>query len=332
MGELSLPALREPPFLGLVVPCFNEAETLPRTFRALGQILEECKEKGLIRQDSFACYVDDGSHDSTWNLIEGRHASDPFCRGVKFAGNAGHQNAVWAGMSECLAWNVDCIISLDADLQDDISVIPEMIDAYANGCDVVYGVRNSRASDTPFKRKTAQLFYALMNKLNVAMIPDHADYRLVARPALEALQGFAEHNLFLRGLFPIIGFKTAKVYYQRKKRDAGESKYPLRKMISFAWQGITSCSAAPLRVAGLMSFICMLIAIALTIVSLFRYIGGDTIPGWTSLIIVVLFLGSVQLFCLAIMGEYLAKIFTEVRRRPRYIIEKLLASPDSDRK
>ena len=317
-------ARRPAPLLALVVPCYNEQETLPRTMDELSRLLAECKARGLVQPESYALYVDDGSRDGTWELIERRHAEDPFCRGVKFAGNAGHQNAVWAGMETAREWGCDCIISLDADLQDDISVIPEMLARYAEGCDIVYGVRGSRGTDTAFKRDTAHFFYALMRKLNVSIIPDHADYRLVARPVLTALEGYGEQSLFLRGLFPTLGFRTATVSYARKAREAGESKYPLRKMLAFAWRGITSCSAAPLRVAGLMSLVCMGFALLLCGVTLWKYAMGETVQGWTSLIIVTLLLGSVQLFCLAIMGEYIAKIFTEVRHRPRYIVEKTL--------
>lgn len=315
---------RPAPLLALVVPCYNEQETLPRTMDELSRLLADCKARGLVQPESYALYVDDGSRDGTWALIERRHAEDPFCRGVKFAGNAGHQNAVWAGMETAREWGADCVISLDADLQDDISVIPEMLIRYAEGCDIVYGVRASRSTDTPFKRETAHFFYALMRRLNVSIIPDHADYRLVARPVLTALEGYGEQSLFLRGLFPTLGFRTATVSYARKAREAGESKYPLRKMLAFAWRGITSCSAAPLRVAGLMSLVCMGLAFLLCGVTLWKYAMGETVQGWTSLIIVTLLLGSVQLFCLAVMGEYIAKIFTEVRHRPRYIVEKTL--------
>lgn len=322
----AIPQLRDAPFLALVIPCYNEAETLPRTFKALSELLVDLKKRGLVRKDSFSCYVDDGSKDSTWLLLAGEHQRDPYCRAIKFAGNAGHQNAVWAGMAMVREWDVDCAISLDADLQDDISVVEEMISNYMEGADIVYGIRNNRDSDSTFKRQSAHLFYSLMRKLDIGIIPDHADYRLVSRPVLKALKGFEEHNLFLRGLFPILGFKTSKVFYQRLRREQGESKYPLKKMLSFAWQGITSCSAAPLRIAGLMSLICMLIALLICLVSIYKYITGETIQGWTSLIIVTLFLGSVQLFCLSVMGEYIAKIFTEVRKRPRYIIEEVLGS------
>lgn len=316
--------MRPAPLLVLVVPCYNEEETLPRTLEALSALLARCKAKGLIRPESYALYVDDGSRDNTWQLLENRHLTDPFCRGISFAANAGHQNAVWAGMDTAREWGADCIISLDADLQDDIAAVPEMLARYAEGCDIVYGVRNDRSTDTAFKRGTARFFYRLMGWLNVKLIPDHADYRLVARPVLEALRGIEEQTLFLRGLFPTLGFKSSKVYYARLSRQAGVSKYPLLKMLSFAWRGITSCSAAPLRLAGFMSLACMLAALAYSLVSLVKYMLGETIQGWTSMIIVVLLLGSVQLFCLALMGEYLAKIFTEVRRRPRYIVEKTL--------
>ena len=315
---------RTAPLLALVVPCYNEEETLPRTMDALSDLLVDLKKQGFVHADSFALYVNDGSRDRTWELLEERHNADPFCRGVSFAANAGHQNAVWAGMVTARDMGVDCIISLDADLQDDIAAIPQMIAKYTEGNDIVYGVRNDRSTDTAFKRRTARMFYGFMRWLKVPLIPDHADYRLVARPVLEALDEIKEHSLFLRGLFPAMGFTSAQVYYVRQSRMAGESKYPFWKMVSFAWRGITACSVAPLRIAGLMSMLCMLAALAFSGVSLLKYMLGETIQGWTSLIIVVLLLGSVQLFCLALVGEYLAKIFTEVRHRPRYIIGKKL--------
>ena len=315
---------RTAPLLALVVPCYNEEETLPRTMNALSDLMVDLKKQGLVHAQSFALYVNDGSRDRTWELLEERHSTDPFCRGVSFAANAGHQNAVWAGMVTARDMGVDCIISLDADLQDDIAAIPQMIAKYTEGNDIVYGVRNDRSTDTAFKRRTARMFYGFMRWLKVPLIPDHADYRLVARPVLEALDEIKEHSLFLRGLFPAMGFKSAQVYYMRQSRMAGESKYPFWKMVSFAWRGITACSVAPLRIAGLMSMLCMLAALAFSGVSLLKYMLGETIQGWTSLIIVVLLLGSVQLFCLALVGEYLAKIFTEVRHRPRYIIGKKL--------
>lgn len=310
------------PLLALVVPCYNEEAILTKTMDALSAMLAECKALGLVQDGSYALYVNDGSADKTWSLLEERHTVDPFCRAISFAANAGHQNAIWAGMITARDWGVDCIISLDADLQDDISVIPEMLHDYLQGVDIVYGVRSDRSSDTAFKRRTAHMFYGFMRWLKVPLIPDHADYRLVGRPVLEVLDNIPEKSLFLRGLFPSLGFKYSKVYYERRLRTAGESKYPFWKMVSFAWKGITSCSAAPLRLAGLMSFILMIAALAYTGVSLFKYAMGETIQGWTSMIIVVLLLGAVQLFCLAVMGEYIAKMFTEVKNRPRYIVEK----------
>lgn len=322
--EKAIPQFRTVPRLALVVPCYNEEETLPATIEALAAMLAQCARRGLASADSFACYVDDGSRDATWRILESRHATDPACRAIKFSANAGHQNAVWAGMEQARKWGADCVISLDADLQDDISVIPAMLAQYADGCDIVYGVRSNRSTDTAFKRGSAHLFYKLMGGLHVAIVPDHADYRLVSRPVLKALAGFHEQSLFLRGLFPVLGFKTGKVYYRRLSRQAGVSKYPLSKMLSFAWRGITSCSTAPLRLAGIMGFACMAVALLACLASIYKYLAGATIQGWTSLMIIILFLGSVQLFCLAVIGEYIAKIYTEVRRRPRYIIETTL--------
>lgn len=317
-------SMRPAPLLALVVPCYNEEEALPSSMDALEAMLESCVMAKLCQPASFICYVDDGSRDNTWQIIAQRHDGDARTRGVKFSANAGHQNAVWAGMEAAREWGADCIISLDADLQDDIGVVPQMLEEYAAGSDIVYGVRNNRSTDTAFKRKTAHFFYDLMGKLHVPMIPDHADYRLVSRQVLNVLPEFGEHGLFLRGLFPTLGFKSSKVYYRRLSRQAGISKYPLRKMLSFAWQGITACSTAPMRIAGLLSSCCMLVALLGCVVALVKYASGDTIPGWTSLMILFLLIGSAQLFCLAIMGEYIAKIFKEVRRRPRYIVEKKL--------
>lgn len=315
---------RTAPCLGIIVPCYDEEESLPHTFTVLGDFLNRLKQQGKVHAESFILYVDDGSKDKTWALLEENHASDPFCKAISFVANAGHQNAVWAGMITARDYGVDCIISLDADLQDDISVIPEMLLRYVDGNDIVYGVRNDRSIDTPFKRHTAHMFYRLMCWLNVPIIPDHADYRLVSRTVLEALDYIQERALFLRGLFPALGFKSAQVFYRRQSRTAGKSKYPLWKMISFAWKGITSCSAAPLRIAGILSLLLMLLAMFYSMISLYRYVIGATIPGWASLIVVILILGSVQLYCLAIIGEYLAKIFTEIQHRPRYIIGKTL--------
>lgn len=317
--------LRPAPFLALVVPCYNEEAVLPDSMKVLADFLEELKNKGQIAKDSSICYVDDGSTDTTWSLLENRHRTDPFCRAIKLSGNVGQQNALWAGLETALKWNVDCAITVDVDLQDDINVIPEMIEMYRKGNDIVYGVRSNRDTDSFFKRESAHLFYEIMGKLDLKIVPDHSEFRLMDNPVLKALQGFEERNLFIRGLVPILGFKSAKVYYKRMQRKAGKTNYSLNKLISIAWQGITSCSVLPLRMAGLFSFISMIVAIVLGIAFISKkYIFGAEVPGWTSLFIAIIFMGSVQLFCLAVMGEYIAKIFTEVRRRPRYIIEKEL--------
>lgn len=320
--EAAIPVLRPAPFLALIVPCYNEEDALPASIKTLGDLLDQLKSSGQVNERSVICYVDDGSTDSTWSLLEERCRVDPYCHAVKFAKNAGHQNALWAGMAEARHMRADCAISIDADLQDDTDAIPLMISQYCQGCDIVYGVRNDRESDSRFKRCSARLFYALMNRLDLTIIPDHADFRLVAAPVLAALERYGERGLFLRGLLPAMGFRSSIVQYRRLPRMAGSTKYPLRKMISLAWQGITSSSAAPLRIAGLMSLICMTLAIVLGLVYVGRWWAGSNMPGWTSLFIAILFLGSVQLFCLAVIGEYIAKIFTEVRHRPRYIIEK----------
>lgn len=314
---------RKAPFLVLVAPCYNEQEILAATMQTLSDLLVELKSKGLAAHNSLVCYVDDGSSDATWQILENRHKIDEFCKGIKFAGNAGQQNALWAGLAQARDLGADCAITIDVDLQDDISVISQMLADYANGAEIVYGVRNNRDTDTVFKRNTARLFYFLMGKLDLGIIPNHAEFRLMGRPVLEALRGFEERNLFIRGLMPELGFSTSKVYYKRLPRLAGETKYSLRAMISTAWQGVTACSVAPLRIAGVLSFLCMLASFILAIIFISKkYIFGAEVLGWTSLFIAILFMGSVQLFCLAVIGEYIAKIFTEVRRRPRYIIEK----------
>ncbi|MDR0238966.1 MAG: glycosyltransferase family 2 protein [Deltaproteobacteria bacterium] len=315
---------RHCPTLALILPCYNEQEILPRTLNAVAALLEALKVEGRISSDSFALYVDDGSRDATWELISAAHASSPqSCRGLKFAGNAGHQNALYAGLLQVRDM-ADCAISLDADLQDDLAAIRPMLTHFAAGCELVYGVRNDRSSDTAFKRGTAHAFYRGMEMLGVKLIPDHADFRLTSRPVLEALASYSEYHLFLRGIFPSMGFRSASVGYARLARQAGESKYPLRRMLAFALSGITSFSPVPLRLAGILSAGALLLALLESLRALYTYFTGGTVPGWTSLIIALLLLGSVQLFCLAVMGEYMARMFTEVKRRPRYLIEKIL--------
>ena len=316
---------RPAPLLALVIPCYNEEAVLQETtFASLAALLEKLKAGGKISAESFALYVNDGSSDRTWQLIEERHARDPFCRGICFAANAGEQNAIWAGMDKARDLNADCTISVAADLQDDLAAIPEMIEHYRDGSDIVFGARNDRSLDSAFKRRTAEGFYALMKAIGVRLVPNHADYRLVGRKVLNVLPRIHDQTLFTRGLFPSLGFAASVVYYKRQERRAGESKYPLSKMLGLAMHGITSCSVAPLRLAGLFSCLCMLLALIACGYALASYFSGSAVSGWTSLIIVSLFLGAVQLLCLALMGEYIANIFTEVRRRPRYIVDREL--------
>ncbi|MDR2696725.1 MAG: glycosyltransferase family 2 protein [Deltaproteobacteria bacterium] len=315
---------RHCPVLALVLPCYNEQETLPRTLRVVAALLEELKSEGRISADSFALYVDDGSRDATWELVSAAHTGSPqSCRGIKFAGNAGHQNALYAGLLQ-VRTVADCAISLDADLQDDLAAVRPMLAHFAEGCEIVYGVRNDRSSDTVFKRTSAHAFYRAMERLGIRLVPDHADFRLTGRPVLEALASYAEHNLFLRGIFPGMGFRSAVVGYARLARQAGESKYPLRRMLSFAISGLTSFSPMPLRLAGILSAVALLLALFESLRALYIHFTGGTVVGWTSLMIAMLLLGAVQLFCLAVMGEYMARMFTELKRRPRYLIEKIL--------
>ena len=314
---------RAKPILALVIPCYNEEAGLVHTMATMGDFLALLKQEGQIDNTSFCFYVDDGSQDSTWKLIEVHHGLDPHNRGLKLAGNVGHQNALLAGMLE-IRDEVDCLISMDADLQDDINVIPDMLKQYGAGCDIVYGVRDNRDSDTSFKRSTAGFFYKLMERIGVSIVPQHADYRLVSQAAVNALAQYGESNLFLRGIFPSMGFCNASVTYARKERQFGDTKYPLKKMLSFAWQGITSFSAMPLRLAGAFSLGILALAVLECLFVFLAWARGETVSGWTSLMIAMLFLGSVQLFCITLIGEYLAKIYVEVKRRPRYIAEKKL--------
>jgi len=311
------------PRLALVIPCYNEETGIPHVVETLDKFLVLLKKDGLVQDSSFALYVDDGSRDNTWRIIEEGNARNPYSKGLKLAGNVGHQNALLAGMLE-IRDEVDCLISMDADLQDDINVIPAMLERFAEGCGIVYGVRENRDADTFFKRNTAGFFYALMERIGIRIVPQHADYRLVSRAAVDALANYGESNLFLRGIFPSMGFRSATVPYARKERQYGETKYPLRRMLSFAWQGITSFSGMPLRLAGLFSLGALLLAFLQSLLALLAWAKGEVVSGWTSLMITLLFLGSVQLFCITLIGEYLAKIYTEVKRRPRYIVEKKL--------
>jgi glycosyltransferase involved in cell wall biosynthesis len=308
--------------VSIVVPCYNEEAVLLETTRQLADLLQQLIIEGKITPNSRVYYVDDGSRDRTWDLIESLAENYEFVQGVKLSRNRGHQNALLAGL---LTAEGEIIISVDADLQDDLSAIKKMIEYYAAGYDIVYGVRDTRKTDTFFKSFTAKAYYRLLSAMGVEIIYNHADYRLMSRQVIEALKEFSEVNLFLRGIIPQLGFSYALVYYDRAERYAGESKYPLKKMLSFAWQGITSFSNLPLRlITGLgllVSSISFLITVWAIAVRLFTQ---DAIPGWASTVLPIYFLGGIQLLCLGIMSEYLAKIYSETKRRPRYIIGKII--------
>lgn len=310
------------PFLVIVVPCYNESEVIEQTTSVLNQKIVDLVSAGTIGSNSRILYVDDGSHDDTWEKINVLSRAYSTVSGVKFAHNRGHQNAVYAGMMEAYKSGCDAAISLDADLQDDPNAIDEMVEKYRAGSEIVYGVRNNRDTDTAFKRGTANAFYSVMSWLGTNTIPNHADFRLLGRAALNALGQYSEENLFLRGVVPDLGFASSKVYYKRSERQAGESKYPLGKMISFALEGITSFSVKPIRLIitlGVVSFFVSIFALIYTIVSVVQ---GDAVAGWGSIMVSIWLLGSALLIALGIVGEYIGKIYTEVKRRPRYIIEE----------
>lgn len=307
--------------LYLVVPCYNEEEVLPVTIKRLAEMLDNLVSKSEVSKESRIVFVDDGSTDNTWSIIESAYSTYTGVRGIKLAANVGHQNALMAGLTEVNGL-CDCCISIDADLQDDITVIPQFLNEYRNGCDVVYGVRKRRESDTAFKRGTAKAFYKLMRLLGADIIENHADYRLLSRRALNALAEFSEVNLFLRGMVRLVGFKSGVVYYDRTKRYAGESKYPLRKMLSFAFDGITSFSIKPIRIVWTLGVLVSFIAVLAEIYTLCARFFGVSVTGWSSLMISIWFLGGVQLISVGVIGEYIGKIYKEVKRRPRYIIEK----------
>ncbi len=307
--------------LSIVVPCYNEEEMLPITFESLRNKLAELIEKGKISPESFLLFIDDGSKDKTWELIDNENKVHKEVKGLKLAGNVGHQFALTAGL--IFAKDIcDIAISIDADLQDDIEVFEEMVDKYHEGCDIVYGVRNKRKTDSIFKRVTAQGFYRVMNFFGAKTIYNHADFRLMSKRALEQFSKYSEENLYLRGIVPLIGYKTECVYYDRKVRVAGKSKYPLRKMIALAVEGITSFSVKPIRYIVLLGFISVLLSLAAFVYALVSFFLKTVEPGWTSLIVSIWFLGGVQLISIGLIGEYIGKIYMEVKRRPRYNIEK----------
>ena len=308
-------------YLTIVVPCYNEEEVLPETVKELGEILNKLIQENLINQDSKILFVDDGSKDNTWKLIKEYEETNNHVTGIKFSRNYGHQNALIAGMTVAVKKS-DMIITIDADLQDDVNAIFEMVRKYHEGTDVVYGVRNSRETDTIFKRRTALAFYKLMELLGVNMVPNSADYRLLSKRAVEGLLEFHERNIFLRGMVPLVGYRSDKVYYARKERFAGTSKYPLKKMIKFAMDGITSFSTVPIKLIMNLGLFLVVIGIILFAYTIVQKILGHVNAGWSSLMVSIWVLGGVQLICLSIIGEYIGKIFTEVKQRPRYTLEE----------
>lgn len=323
----------KPPVLWVVVPCYNEQEVLPTTAGVLAEKLASLRARGMVAPASRILLVNDGSKDETWRLARALH-DDPaslglpnavgmFCA-ISFAHNEGHQNALFAGLMHALERGCDCAVSLDADLQDDPNAIDEMLRAHAQGAEVVYGVRSSRASDSVFKRDTAEAFYGLMRWLGVEMVSDSADYRLMGRRSIEALSRYGEANLFLRGIVPALGFTSAKVEYVRAPRAAGESKYPLGKMLSFALEGITSFSVRPVRLVLLAGLVFLLVALVMVLYSLASLVAGRVVAGWTSLMISVWFVGGVTVTSLGIVGEYVGRIYLESKHRPRYIIAETL--------
>ncbi|MBF6640252.1 glycosyltransferase family 2 protein [Flavobacterium sp. J49] len=309
------------PIIGVVSPCYNEELVLPETSVQLNAIIADLVSRNIISEKSFAVFVDDGSKDKTWNIIEEKALQLTHIKGLKLAGNVGHQKALLAGLLT-FKDEADALISIDADLQDDVRVIAEMIVKYKSGIDVVYGVRKERATDTFFKRNTALLFYNLMKKMKVNIIHNHADYRLCSQRVLNALAEFGEVNLFLRGIIPTIGFSKEVVYYDRLERFAGESKYPFRKMAAFAWNGVTSFSNYPLKLVTIIGFVIFFFCLIMTGYALFALYTGNVVPGWLSTVLPMYFLGGVQLFCFGILGEYIGKIYSEVKQRPRYFIDK----------
>ena len=319
--------MKKNPILYIVVPCFNEEEVLEETTRQLKIKMETLIREKKIHDDSRVMYVNDGSKDKTWEIIKEIHNKEKLFTGISLSRNRGHQNALLGGLMTAKEY-ADIIISMDADLQDDINAIDGMIEKYQEGNDIVYGVRSARKKDSFFKRTTAEGFYKFMKVLGVDCVYNHADYRLTSKRVLEEFSNYKEVNLFLRGMFPLIGFKSDIVYYERNERFAGESKYPLKKMLNFAWDGITSFSVKPLRLICSLGFIILLISLIIMMYSLIRKLTGNTVDGWTFLSISIWFIGGLQMISIGIIGEYTGKIYSETKSRPRYIIEEDLNRKD----
>ena len=309
--------------LYLAIPCYNEEEVLRDSAAKLEKKYSDMMAAGKISADSKIVFIDDGSKDRTWEIITQLHGENPVFQGIKLSRNRGHQNALLCGLMT-LRNKADAVISIDADLQDDINVFDEMVEKYEAGCDVVYGVRSKRETDTFFKRFTAEAFYKILEKLGAKVIFNHADFRLMSKRALEAFSHYKETNIFLRGMVPLIGYKSDIVTYERSERLAGESKYPLKKMLALAWEGITSLSIQPIRLITWLGLIIFLISLIMIIYSIVRFFIGATVSGWASTLCSIWALGGLQLLAIGIIGEYIGKIYLEAKRRPRFIVETFL--------
>lgn len=316
--------------LYIVVPCYNEEEVLHETTKQLKEKMKKLIAEKKISSKSKVMYVNDGSKDKTWDIIKEINKKEPLFTGITLSRNRGHQNALLGGLMTARKY-ADIVISMDADLQDDIGAIDEMVQKYKEGYDIVYGVRSARKKDTFFKRVTAEGFYKFMRFLGVDCVYNHADYRLTSKRVLDEFSNFKEVNLFLRGMFPLVGFKSDVVYYERKERFAGESKYPLKKMLNFAWDGITSFSVKPLRMICTVGFIILFISICIMIYSLVMKLTGNTVDGWTFLSISIWFIGGLQMISIGIIGEYVGKTYSETKNRPRFIISENLEEKNEEK-
>ena len=311
----------KPITLAIVAPCYNEEEVLPTAKEELLSYLHRLIDQKIVSSQSFICFVDDGSKDRTWELIQ-TYAQDPHIKGLKLSRNFGQQNALLAGLFYASEMS-DAVVSLDVDLQDDITAIKEMCQKFFEGYEVVYGARKSRQSDSPFKKIPARAFYKVMEWMGIEMVPDHAHYRLLSKRAVKWLEKFEEVNLFLRGIIPLLGLRSTVVYYERKKRPAGESKYSLKSLIELAWDGITNFSVVPLRFITFLGITVLVLSFALSVWVLISKLSGEAVSGWTSMMLIVLFLGGVQMLSIGIIGEYIGKIYKETKRRPRFFVEKI---------
>ncbi len=309
--------------LYIVIPCYNEELVISETVRRLTEKLDSMVEHGLIKENSRIMLVNDGSKDNTWNIIEELYSSNKYVTGISLSRNRGHQNALLAGLFEAAKYS-DMVVSMDADLQDDIEVLDDFVKKYYEGCQIVYGVRKNRKKDSFFKRTTALAFYKMMNMLGVELVYNHADYRLMSKRAIHELENYKEVNLFLRGIVPMIGFQTGTVAYDRGERFAGESKYPLGKMIYFALDGITSTTIKPIRMITAMGFITALISLVFLIYFIVIHFLGKTVAGWTTTVVLVCLFGGLQIMCIGVVGEYVGKIYLETKKRPRYIVQDIL--------